>query len=388
MKFPKLIFSIICLIIFFSCSKNNEPDTNNSDAKRTIIVYMIASNNLGSNNFDKKDLAEMEKAVSNYDMNGCRLLVYHVTYDSDPILFEISRKDKVINRKTLKTYDNSSSVTTERLNTVIKDVQDLAPAKEYGLILWSHASGWPLSLPKDINYLSNNLKDNNSSLPLYRNFGQDRGKSMTISDLALGIPDNLFQFIYCDVCYMGCVEVAFQLRNKTKFFIGSPTLLPANGMPYDLNIPEFIKDSPNLKQACLNTFNHYNQLSGINKTLSISLIDCSKLEGLAKSCKILNSKSFTYNIDDLQGYIIKDEAKCIFFDLGQYYNTTTDKNSIYDFNKELSKCVIYKASTDFIFNKLKIEKENYSGLSTYILNTSNNANDQYYRTLDWYNYAY
>ena len=40
-----------------------------------------------------------------------------------------------------------------------------------------------------------------------------------------------------DACYMQSVEVIYQLRDRTDYFIGSPTEIPGPGAPYEAVVP-------------------------------------------------------------------------------------------------------------------------------------------------------
>ncbi|MDD2961328.1 MAG: clostripain-related cysteine peptidase [Muribaculaceae bacterium] len=339
---------------------------------------MIASNSLGSYGYDASDLTEIDNAVKNNDLSYCNILVYYVTYSSAPTLFRVVNKDGIAIHETLKTYSKDiKSTTIERMSEVCNDIKTICPADDYGLVLWSHATGWALSL-------SNNSLAKKLSSPQYRSFGDDSSKQMQLDELANAIPDDLFSFIYVDACYMGGIEEAYQLRNKTKYYIASSALLPAAGMPYDKNIPCFCEDTPNLIQACKNTYNYYNSLSGTAKTLTISLVDCSQLEKLAQACKYIYANSAELqDVSDIQGYIPEYEGKCIYFDLEHYIKTRAKSLSTTDFDTALSSAVVYKATTGNIFNRLEIK--NFSGLSTYILGQSGSSNENYYKTLDWYN---
>ena len=46
---------------------------------------------------------------------------------------------------------------------------------------------------------------------------------MEIDDLAKGLPDDLFDFILFDACYMASVECTYELRNKAEYILASPT---------------------------------------------------------------------------------------------------------------------------------------------------------------------
>ena len=385
--FIRYIYFFIIATLLFSCKDSTSDEQPPViDAKRTILVYMVASNDLGARGYDSQDLLEMEHAIASNGTNGCRVLVFHVTNSEMPVLFEFKKMNNgKVKRTVLNNYDKSLPATSvERMSGVFDDMVRLAPAKEYGLILWSHASGWAVNLPRQ--------KMMNKAIKrefLVRNYGMDGKHEMKLDELEKALPANLFDFIYADVCYMGSVEVAYQLRNKIKYLIASPTVILGEGMPYHLNLPELCADHPDLVQVCRNTFDYYNSKSGQMKSCTISLTDCTKLEPLATVCnEIFKTTTEINDISAIQNYIVPSDGICIFFDFRQYMAERLKQSPDYNLVSELDRClsdaVVYKNATNEIFSELKIDKNNYSGLSVYIENTGGNDNDEYYRTTDWY----
>ena len=257
-----LILSIFCLLST-SC-QHEDPDAPVTPVKRTILVFMVASNSLGTNGRDQQDLDEMDRAVEFDQLNGCRLLVYRIGTESDtPLLFEIKKgKRGVIIHETLEVYDSTkgASVTTARMSQVIADAKLHAPAQDYGLILWSHGTGWAPSLTTRPNAPR-------------RVFGEDNGATMALDQLAAAIPVGGFSWIYSDVCYMGAIEVAYQLRHCCRYFVGYPTEIPGRGMPYELTLPYLCADQAQLAQACQETFEYYDIQTGSNRTFSAVVVD-------------------------------------------------------------------------------------------------------------------
>lgn len=385
----RFIGSIIIILItamMFSCGKN-EPVKKNEPAKRTILVYMIAANNLGTLGYDSIDLAEMETAISKYGTNGCRFLVFRVSNSAPVTLFEFTEDaNGRVNRKILKTYNNKLPATSiKRMAEVFGDMLLLAPANEYGLILWSHASGWAVNLPKNPIM----LKSKRENLVI-RNFGMDGRSEMRLDELEQAIPAGIFDFVYTDACYMGAIEVAYQLRNKVNYLIASPTIILGEGMPYHLNVLEFSADEVDYKKICENTYRYYNSKSGEWQSCTISLTDCTKLDALAAVSKHIYSNTTELNdISGIQNYIAPSDGKCIFFDFGQYMQErlkqSMNEAELLDvFKDALKDVVLYKQSTNKIYNELVINKTNYSGLSVYIEGTGGDDNDDYYHTTDWY----
>lgn len=368
-----LLAILLCALLMPLASCSKDSDEPQVIAKRTLLVYMVASNSLASCDID--DVSEIEASISANGMNDCRLLIYWVNNTSAPRLVEIVKKGSGTAQVVHKTYDEKiKSTTQERMQMVISDVFDTAPANDYGMILWSHASGWASSLT---------ARSTNASL---MDFGDDRGTTMPIDVLADAIPENSFSFIYTDACYMAGIEVAYQLKDKTRYFIGSVTELPIDGMDYINNIPCFLADEPDLIQCCKNTYEKYNKLYGSAKSCTISLIDCSKLDALASICKDIHMNGIKITNDyDIQKY--KRTEPYLFYDFAQYTKLMANESQVEEFNKAIADAVVYKAATPYIFNSIKINPENYSGLSTYILGMSQptSVNESYYKVLSWYN---
>lgn len=376
---------IASVVLLFGCG---EDEPSPPTTPRTVLVYMVATNTLGSNHCDEVDIAEMDKAVAANGLNGCKLLVYHASYSGDPQLFSIEKSGGVAVHRVLATYtDGKYSTNPERMRQVINDVRALAPAADYGLVLWGHGTGWALSLADK---KASTLRSIDKSMPLTRSFGPDYGKYMPVDELVSALPDGMFSFIYADICYFGSVEIAYQLRAKTRYFIGSASSLPAAGMPYDENIECFTATTPQLRQACENTYWHYNNLTGEARSLTISLVDCAQLTQLAATCHAINALGTTTDPDDIQHYVLPADGYNIYFDLRQYYAqlSASEPGLAAAFDAVLDKSVLYKATTGSIFDRLTIDPEHFSGLSTYILGTASTANEEYYYTLDWYKSVY
>lgn len=380
------VFLVLSSSLFLSCV--NEPEVT-SKKKRTVLVYMVASNSLGINNYDAKDIKEMEIGVSKYTKTDCRLLVYYVPYNADPYLFEIVKNKNQVSKKVKKIYSRDiQSTTVRRVSEVINDLIKFAPAEDYGLVLWSHSDGWARSLgqQRSKNYMIQSSANAGTYL-LTRDFGEDAGATMPIDELADAIPEDMFSFIYTDACYMGSIEIAYQLRNKTKYFIGSCALLPADGMPYDNNIPYFFEDEPNLIHACIETFDYYNNQSGQLRTNTISLIDCTKLNDLSDICRRIHQNEQPVDISSIQRYTY-GVPQDIYFDFRQYTTQVSTAELSAEFENTLKEVILYKAATPYIFGILAIDPQKFSGVSTYILGTGNRINESYYKTLDWYKDIY
>lgn len=368
-------FTLLLAMIVLLTSCSDEPNEPAQPARRTILVYMIATNSLGTNERDHQDLDEMDQAVAAGALDGCRLLVYRVGKDTEqPELFEINLdKQGAAVHILLNTYAGTqgASVTPERMRQVIADMKAEAPASEYGLVLWSHGTGWARSITTKAGI---GMKD----------FGEDNGDTMTLTDLAQGIPTATFEWIYADVCYMACVEVAYELRNHCHYFVGYTTEIPAQGMPYDVTLPLLCRPTSHLAEACRATYNHYNAQTGQNRTFAGAVVDCTHLEELAAVCHDIQAQAVKLeSLSGLQYYNINSSR--FFFDFLQYYQALCPDSMQEQLITIYNKVVIDKMSTPTIFNRILIDPAHFSGLSTYIMGTSPGINENYYTQLAWYN---
>ncbi|MDE5875976.1 MAG: hypothetical protein K2H47_00495 [Muribaculaceae bacterium] len=411
---PEIMFRnalfMMCAVLFVglltSCSHSDEPEPINSTkkAKRTVVVYAIASNNLWSD--FRSDRAEMLRGLENTNLDASRLLVYwvsptHGLYEGDkdpatgnpypPALYEVKR-DKAtgdLGFVTLKTYSRSVySTDPKRMSDVIADAIAVAPAEHYGLVLWSHGLGW---LPAS--HRSRSSDSNTRGGNILYSFGYDEELNgideMDIDELAAAIPNNVFDYIWFDACYMTGIETVYQLRHKCETLVGYPTEIWSGGMPYDIVIETLMSENPDLIAAANKVFDHY-ALAGWPATASV--ISMAGLEQLADAVKNIYEQGITLTsneVEQMQYY--SRNTKYPFYDLGQYALKLAEKlpeEYSAALKVALDKSVIYKAITPLSFDRRPFNQEVYSGLSTHIWRGDNSEAEKFYSTLDWYKRVY
>ena len=126
------------------------------------------------------------------------------------------------------------------------------------------------------------------------------------------------EYILFDDCYMSSIEVAYELKDVTKYLIGSTSEMMAYGMPYAtvgsscwevLIMVPFAKDSM--------TFIHLRN----NACGTLAVTDCSELDNMATIMKSINER---YVFDDsLQGELqeLDGYTPVIFYDFADYVLT-------------------------------------------------------------------
>ena len=245
----RLSTALLLMVLFVACG-GDEPDplppSPPEPVNRVVLVYMVANNNLGAAGYDRDDIDEMLIAARSGDIgpNG-RLLVYHDGANAMPVLAEIRGGGRI---DTLKRYDGDGyAVEIARMRGIFDDMREYAPASEYGLVLWSHGTGW----------IQDGISDESDDEISALSFGQDCGRTMNVTSLARALSGQDFSFLYFDCCYMASVETLYELRHAVPLIAASATELPVRGSRYDLNISAFFADgSPDLVGAARNTFEH------------------------------------------------------------------------------------------------------------------------------------
>ena len=137
----------------------------------------------------------------------------------------------------------------EQFSEVLKKITELRPAKEYGLILWGHASGWIVE---------------SDTIAQRRAYGIDTNKWMNITQMARalkGLKDQnvlpKLSFIFADCCNMMCVENGYELREVTDYLMGSPAEIPGRGAPYDKVVPQLFKSGSDLYRGIIDNYYDY-----------------------------------------------------------------------------------------------------------------------------------
>ena len=396
------------LLLTTGCGdKKDEPGYGDGKPYRqTVLVYAVASNNLYSNLIDDK--REMLEAAKSMNLNGLSMLVYEVTPESDsskegyyPKLSEIYRvsADSVAFR-TLKTYDRDLySTDPERLKAVIDDVAGLRESASYGLVFWSHGTGWD---PSHSGHPTRS--DETADHPKLYSFGADKDSSknpsytdrMDIDELSSALPDGMFNFIWFDCCYMSGIENIYQLRDKCSYFVGYPTEVMAPGMPYELTLPYILRPTADLKGAAQAFFNYYAQSQWSSyRVATIAVLDMEGVENVADYCAKAYDENVRVSVSGIQNYSRTGVSK--FYDFGQYTRRMAENNpdapDAEEFQKALDSMIIWKATTDVDFNYKPIDVEGYTGISCHGYASDDKeavsaADREYYRTLDWYKRVY
>lgn len=438
---PKYILVRIAVIMtmviaIISCSKDhsdftispgnsteqvNTPRVPDKIYRNIFIVYSMGFNNISS--YLRADIQELIKNAEFYNQRDRILIFSHLRKGSEkqasPVLAEL-RADASGNIicDTLEIYpDTVHSVDPETLNNVLTRIKEDYPARRYGLLMSSHGTGWTpenyCATPSvfdpirsgDGSWNARKKEDmvpkihwtypEDSSIPMVKSIGAEtvsgRNVEININELADNIPMKM-DFIIFDACFMGSVEVAYELRDVCDKIVASPTEVIAEGMDYITMASYLMKSSgADLEGFCKNYFDYYNNHhQELYRSATISLIDTRKLEPLAVACKeIFESRRSEIAALEGQGkaqpYFQKTAEKLHgwFFDLESIIiNSGASKEQLAKVKDALDQCIIYEAATETFF-VTEIRLNHHCGLSMYLPYKNRTYLNNFYKSLEW-----
>ena len=261
----RILLFFISLLLFSACDKNEDPSPTPTpeptQAERTVLIYLSGENNLTQDSqypgesymdFDMEEILEGSYKLNNNQHLIC--FIDSVGKDNKPYFIEVANgKAKEVYRYESDFYASDPAKFREVLQYTI----DNYPAKEYGLVLWGHASGWIVHNDSVPNVLK--------AREVTRGFGKDEGwdtngssKWMNITQMAQALETiPKLKFIFADCCNFMCAEVGYELRNCAEYLIGSPAEIPGEGAPYHLMVEKLFSTSPSFYNDICNCYYDY-----------------------------------------------------------------------------------------------------------------------------------
>ena len=298
------------------------------EAERTVIIYMMAENSL--NRFSANDINEIRQAYGNIPQNTN--LVVYVDNSSLPVIYNVTAKKGFVEWKAYAQDQISTDSTV--MQRTLKDIVTKFPAKHYGLVLWSHGSGW---VPQKRSIGIDNGQNTSSNSGLQMNIPTLRGVLETLPHM---------EFILFDACAMQSIEVAYELRNVTDYIIGSPTEIHAEGAPYDMILGPMMRGD--VLEVVKQYYATYQSWDGV----VISLLDCRKMEAFAQAtAKVIPQFSETIKTNGVEGIQIyqphssQTEWKPEPFDMEGAMYHTLDSASFAEWKIALDQILLYKNAT-------------------------------------------
>ena len=276
-----------------------------------------------------------------------------------PVLYRMyADKNGEVARDTLLTWGTSTPLCTpDLLADALNYVKDHFPAKGYGMVFSSHASGW---IPQ--------IEAKSGT----KTVGQDKQGSSSfeidMEEFAAAIPFRM-DYILFDACFMGCVEVAWQLREKADIVGFSPAEVLAEGFVYKTLTQRLFQKTPDPVAVCRDYFEQYDPVSG---SATITVVDTRKMDRLATVCKQLFQKYregiYSLEWSDVQyyfrpGFAYSADVKHLFDIQDILVQAGISAEDKAGFDAALKECILYEAHTPQF---LSVPLTRACGLSMYL----------------------
>ena len=419
---------LLVYMLAVSCEGWLCPDKKNK-FDRVMILYAAGCNSLSSS--IQENIRDLKTGFIPEKKDKRALIVVshspagYLTYtpETESYIIRLYKSKAQVVADTVKTIPAGKFLTQPGvMKDVLSYVKDSFKSEHYGMIFSSHATGWlpegyfnnptsqggggsswtwsaprrSLSLPEGaVPYYE---PEHEEGLPLTKSIGQEdtyHGETkisyeMSQLDFAANIPMHLDYLIF-DACFMGCIETAYELRNVVDLVAFSPTEVLQYGFQYKTLASHLLEGEPDLYKACKDFFDKYDQETGIMRSATVTLVNCSKLENLKSVCSDLFQRYreaiAAVNPEEVQPYFRSYHHW--FYDMEDILlkagiNATEKAN----LENALSQCIVYKAATPtFYLSTLGAGSgfpiNVYSGFSMYLPCNGSPDLDNFYKTLAW-----
>lgn len=264
----------------------------------SYFVFINGFNNLDP--FGEMNINSMEEVGST---DKVKVVVQHASIKSKSIKRYLITKDK-----------NTRSISSPVLETLDADMGDYKtlvefvawgmkqfPAKKYAVVLWNHGSGVRMKsglYPQDIS------------------FDDLSGNAITTKQMGLAMQDiaaiagDKIELYNSDACLMGMVEIAAEIKDSAKYFVGSQDLEPGEGQNYRGFLSALVAD-PEMNGAELGKaiVHSYMDFYPATAQLTMSVLDLSKLDEVMLQAKYAVNKIKTIpDVSQFKSAVAKSQA--------------------------------------------------------------------------------
>lgn len=357
MNIYKQVTTVLLFLTLFACKKH-AADQEPVLPERSVLIYIGANNNLHDDALiTVNNILEGAKSVP---AGG---LVVYLKTQFHSCLLKISTGKPVVQIDTVKKYTGGNSSDPAFLSMVIKDARACAPAKSYGLVLWSHATSW--SPAPEVSPES---------------FGSDNFREMDIKDLKQALPKDL-DYILFDACSMSAMEVIFELKDRAKYILASPAEVLSSSFPYDQVLPHLFAQEEGLKAVARKFIDYYKAQPGLYASATVALIKTDEMEKMAFLTKNLLERKkpvYPYPLAQVQSMHF-DKGGVAAYDFLSFMEHNYPEADLQPIKEQLAKVVLFKDHTPRFFD---VPIKSYCGLSIYppVINDPLRI---YYNTLNW-----
>ncbi len=256
-----------------------------------VMVYMAADNNLDP--YALEDVIEMQKIGSSANLK-ITVLMDRVDYGdwSEARRFLVRRPEDQggkpswdLSLPTCASAGEPNMGDPKTLTDFVKWSLETHPQPNTMLVIWNHGGGWrstdgaapvrklhPLRVSRQKNSRGIAWDDTNG------------GDFLEMREVRAALePFPPLTVIGADACLMGMMEVAYELRERSAYFIGSQDLEPGEGWPYDRWMPAIAANpAVDPETLCRKIVSTYTQSYGA-KPVTLSAVRMAAIPALAKA---------------------------------------------------------------------------------------------------------
>ncbi|MDP7526742.1 MAG: clostripain-related cysteine peptidase, partial [Candidatus Marinimicrobia bacterium] len=284
-----------CIIIFLSVlnltfilfgNVNAESNKKEEFKEWTVICYLAGDNFLDW--FMKENMKELIKAGSSDNVN---VIAFLDTTDDETKIFEVNKDDlvrvptRIVNYSWAESELNTGDPETF-INYASWAVREY-PAKKYFVILGGYGEGW-IGLMHDMNN------------------GQGETDILSLNELEYGLKaiskeiyavngNEKIDVLGLDACYMGMLEVMYQVKDYADYLVSSENEEALDGWPYDKLI-ETIINNPEMDSSLFSTSivdTYLDSVKGnpseMSNVLTLSVVNLELIGEVAKEIDTLSS---------------------------------------------------------------------------------------------------
>lgn len=394
MKLLKYFISFLIIAscgILTSCKEDDpKPDPGpvlpQHQSKRTVLIYAVASNDLYYDWLNDRD--EILQGAARIDGLGedIQVAIYSVIpKEETPTLSWLTKVDGDWTFSDVKVYDRSRfSTDPERMKEVIGDVFELFPAENFGLVMWSHATGWTPSFSD--HQMNQNSVKKAFGQEIYNPDGTYRYVDQCdIIELVEAIPEGLFDYVWFDCCYMGSIEVAAEMSSKVPMMVAYPSEVWSEGMPYDIILPYITAPEADIVGGA-RKFSEY--FTTKNRAFTIGVYDLASADFANIANRLAEALWYDVTFDNYKG--AQNYARSPYGPFYDVYdlslkslamvNTVQPAQNV---RSALKPLVIYRDCSEVNLSGRPWYKELYSGISAHRPATASSEAEEYYAKTKW-----
>lgn len=378
------LFLAFISVVFVSCI-DTLPLTREKYLKEmTLIVYMIADNDLDY--FSDGDINEMEEVGST---EGIDIVVVRdrlsISKPGGVNVYWISKDNDrgKIKSPIMISYGEMDMCNSNTLRKVLEDITNLFPSTRYGLVLWSHGSGM---VPKWYK-------------PQW--FGEDvsGGSRFDIRELVEGLKGFEFEFIAFDGCSMADVEIIPYFSGITEYLIFSQVEILAEGYPYHTMLNKIVigagEVEERLKRGCAEFLEYYRcKEEEVYKSGSISMVKVENFGEFEKKVSnyislvmsFVGSNGILSEMSNIQRvsyvYNFKGDLMDLLGRLEKVISNDVVSSVFEEVEESFRSMLLYEGHTEKYLGSMSLS--NLNGLNVFLPLVEDTNLIEYYKKTGWY----